>query len=39
MAVIDIDPTLTHFKPTCMFLDIADRIKMDYEYWVAILAS
>lgn len=32
MAVIDIDPSLTHFKPTCTFFDIADRIKMDNEY-------
>ena len=32
MAVIDIDPTLTHFKPACMFSPIADRIKMDFKY-------
>lgn len=32
MAIIDIDPTLTHFKPACMFLLIADRIKMDIQH-------
>lgn len=32
MAVIDIDPTLAHFKSTCMNKTIADRIKMDFQY-------
>jgi hypothetical protein len=32
MAVIDIDPTLPHFKPSCMFILIADRIKMDIKH-------
>lgn len=29
MAVIDIDQSLAHFKPTCTSYNISDRIKMD----------
>jgi hypothetical protein len=32
MAVIDIDPSLAHFKPTCIKYLISVRIKMDLKY-------
>lgn len=39
MAVIDIDPTLTPFKPICMINIISDRIKMDFEYITILINS
>ena len=38
MAVIDIDPNLSHFKPICTEYIISDRIKMDFES-ITILIS
>ena len=39
MAVIDIDPNLTHFKPICMYDYISDRIKMDFKHLTLFINS